>query len=131
MDLKWLHIQKRFAWQKESNIFRLYARKQNALTKEAIMIKREIIAELERIYSNATFVESFFYTIILVSFLSIMIAGLFILIHTIWTGITLLVELGIDVFWEWKNTDIENYSQRRYDAFKKKQFERWKKENKK
>ena len=95
------------------------------------MIKREIIAELERIYSNATFVESFFYTIILVSFLSIMIAGLFILIHTIWTGITLLVELGIDVFWEWKNTDIENYSQRRYDAFKKKQFERWKKENKK
>lgn len=111
MDLKWLHIQKRFAWQKESN-----------------MIKREIIAELERIYSNATFVEIFFYTIILVSFLSIMIAGLFILIHAIRTGITLLVELGIDAFWEWKNADIKNYSQRRYDAFKKKQFEKWKKE---
>ena len=111
MDLKWLHIQKRFAWQKESN-----------------MIKREIIAELERIYSNATFVEIFFYTIILVSFLSIMIAGLFILIHAIRTGITILVELGIDAFWEWKNADIKNYSQRRYDAFKKKQFEKWKKE---
>jgi len=95
------------------------------------MIKREIIAELEKIYSDATVVESFFNTLILMSFLTIVLAGLIILIHAFRTGITLLVEFGLDKYWEWKNADIAVYSQRRYDAFKKKQFEKWKKENKK
>lgn len=92
------------------------------------MEKREIIAEFERLYDNATVVESFFNTLILVSFIALVVAGLFLLIHAIWTGITRWVEFGLEMFWKWKNADIKDYSQRRYDAFKKKQFEEWKNE---
>lgn len=50
------------------------------------------------------------------------------MIRGIWMGITFLVEFGLDIFWKWKNADISDYSQKRYDAYKKKQFEEWKNE---
>lgn len=92
------------------------------------MTREKVIAELERLYNNATVVESFFNTLILVFFFTLVIAGLILLIRVIWTGITFLVEIGLDMFWKWKNVDIKDYSQRRYDAFKKKQFKEWKNE---
>ena len=92
------------------------------------MTREKVITELERLYNNATVVESFFNTLILVIFFTLVIAGLILLIRVIWTGITFLVEFGLDMFWKWKNADIKDYSQRRYDAFKKKQFKEWKNE---
>ena len=92
------------------------------------MTKEKVIVELESPYNNATVVESFFNTLILFFFFALVIAGLFLLIRVIWTGITFLVEFGLDMFWEWKNSDIKDYSQRRYDAFKKKQYKEWKNE---
>lgn len=88
------------------------------------MVTKDVIAELERQQCNGC--GEFFNTLILVFVFTLVIAGLIFLIRAIWTGINFLVEFGLDMFWEWKNADIENYSQRRYDAFKKKQFEEWK-----
>lgn len=88
------------------------------------MVTKDVIAELERQQCNGR--GEFFNTLFLVFVFALVIAGLIFLIRAIWTGINFLVEFGLDRFWEWKNADIENYSQRRYDAFKKKQFEEWK-----
>lgn len=78
------------------------------------MTIEEIVAKLERPYNYATvekIEESFFNNFILGLCFAIVAFGLFLLIRIIWTGITFLVEFGLDMFWKWKNADIKDYSQ--------------------
>jgi len=82
------------------------------------MTNNEIITELEQIYNNA----SIFDFLILIFFFSLVGVGAIILIDSIRTVILFVIENITDIFWKWKNADITKYSQRRYEAFKKKQF---------